>query len=45
MSSVAYVGLTTRVAFLWQNVLGTLVVVLVGTAVTALTGRLTGRPS
>jgi solute:Na+ symporter, SSS family len=45
MSSVAYVGLTTRVAFLWQNVLGTLVVVLVGTAVTALTGRLTRRPS
>jgi solute:Na+ symporter, SSS family len=45
MTSVGYVGFTTRVAFLWQNVLGTLVVVLVGVTVTALTAPFTRRAS
>jgi SSS family solute:Na+ symporter len=34
MSSVAVVGLTTNVAYLWQNVIGTAVVVVVGLLVT-----------
>jgi SSS family solute:Na+ symporter len=34
MSSVAFVGLTTDVAYLWQNVIGTVVVVVVGLLVT-----------
>ena len=34
MSSVAVVGFTTNVAYLWQNVIGTVVVVVVGLLVT-----------
>lgn len=34
MSSVAVVGFTTSVAYLWQNVIGTVVVVVVGLLVT-----------
>jgi len=33
MITVALVGFTTNVAYLWQNVIGTLVVVIVGVAV------------
>ena len=39
MTAVGVVGFTTRVAFLWQNVLGTLVVVLVGVLVTRASGE------
>ena len=39
MGTVAFVGLTTRVAYLWQNVIGTVVVVVVGLAITAVTAR------
>ena len=39
MSVVAWVGLTTNVAYLWQNVIGTVVVVVVGLAVSAATRR------
>jgi len=42
MSSVAAVGLLTSVAYLWQNVVGTVVVVIVGLAVSAATSH-TGR--
>jgi len=37
MASVAAVGLLTSVAYLWQNVIGTVVVVVVGLAISALT--------
>ena len=37
MSSVAAVGLLTSVAYLWQNVIGTVVVVAVGLAISAVT--------
>ncbi len=37
MSSVAAVGLLTSVAYLWQNVIGTAVVVSVGLAISAVT--------
>jgi Na+/proline symporter len=37
MSSVAAVGLLTSVAYLWQNVIGTVVVVTVGLAISAVT--------
>ena len=37
MSSVAIVGFTTNVAYLWQNVIGTVVVVVVGLLVTMVT--------
>ncbi|MEX1130349.1 MAG: sodium:solute symporter [Vicinamibacterales bacterium] len=38
MSTVAAVAFTTNVAYLWQNVIGTVVVVAVGTVVSAFTG-------
>jgi Na+/proline symporter len=38
MSTVAAVAFTTNVAYLWQNVIGTIVVVAVGTVVSAFTG-------
>jgi SSS family solute:Na+ symporter len=44
MMSVGVVGFTTRVAFLWQNVIGTLVVVLVGVAISRLTGGAGAEP-
>jgi solute:Na+ symporter, SSS family len=34
MTTVAFVGWLTPIAYLWQNVLGTLVVVVVGLVVT-----------
>ena len=37
MSTVAIVGFTTNVAYLWQNVIGTAVVVVVGVLVTMVT--------
>jgi Na+/proline symporter len=37
MASVAAVGLLTSVAYLWQNVIGTVVVVAVGLAISAVT--------
>jgi len=37
MTSVALVGLLTNVAYLWQNVVGTVVVVVVGLAISAVT--------
>jgi solute:Na+ symporter, SSS family len=45
MTAVAAVGLTTSVAFLWQNVIGTTVVVAVGVLVSRGTAMLAGRPS
>jgi len=41
MSVVALVGVTTTVAFLWQNVIGTAVVVVVGILVTAIIAPVT----
>jgi Na+/proline symporter len=38
MSTVAAVAFTTNVAYLWQNVIGTVVVVVVGVLVSAFTG-------
>ncbi|MBA3886415.1 MAG: sodium:solute symporter [Acidobacteria bacterium] len=38
MTTVALVGFTTNVAFLWQNVIGTVTVVVVGQIVTMVTG-------
>jgi SSS family transporter len=39
MTTVGIVGTTTRVAFLWQNVIGTVVVVALGLAISAVTRR------
>jgi Na+/proline symporter len=39
MATVGLVAATTTVAYLWQNVIGTVVVVTVGLAISAMTGR------
>ncbi len=39
MSAVAWVATTTNVAFLWHNVIGAVAVVIVGLAVSLVTGR------
>ncbi len=44
MTAVALVGFTTQVAFLWQNVIGTLVVVVVGVVVSLFTPAPERRP-
>jgi len=46
MTTVGIVGTTTKVAYLWQNVIGTVVVVTVGLTISALTrSRSSARPS
>jgi SSS family solute:Na+ symporter len=44
MATVAYVGFTTDVAWLWQNVIGTVTVTVVGVAVTMVTGGPVAEP-
>jgi len=45
MSAVAYVASTTNTAFLWQNVVGAVVVTIVGTIVSLMTGGSTSQSS
>jgi SSS family solute:Na+ symporter len=45
MGSVAWVAANTRIAFLWQNVVGTVVVVIVGVIVSEIGRMLTRKPT
>lgn len=44
MATVAFVGFTTDVAWLWQNVIGTVTVTIVGVVVTMVTGGPVAEP-